>query len=244
MLGLDAMLATADVDAAAAFYTETLGGHPRVDASPWRAQRAVSFGAQVVAFRPAAEPERSMPKGIYDAIGLRVLSFLVADLDATCARLEARGRRVARGVDLPGRRPIRFARDPDGNTLELIGVARGACPSAPLQVGLTVRDAEASRAFYGGSLGLRAQAPAPISPGITRWGFDVGDATLKLWQPLGDPAALPRPGAGRIGIEAVGIRVAGAAATRAPAEDPDGNRVEWIYAVAQAAGFVVPEPVA
>jgi len=228
MEGLDLVLATADPATAAAFYADVLGASPGPDASPWRADCAVAFGDQVIAFRRAGERQRSSPKGIYDAIGLRVVALFVADLDAVCERLEARGRRVAPGVDLPGKLSIRFARDSDGNTLELIGLVEAAPPPHPLQVGLTVRNADASRAFYSDELGLRPQPPAPISAGVTRYGFDVGPATLKLWQPVGDTAALPLHAPGQIGIEAVVLRGVAPAPART---DPDGNRIEWMEGV-------------
>lgn len=228
MIGLDVVLATADCEAAARFYREVLGGRVLEDPSVWRAGCAVGFGDQAIAFRPAAESRRSTARGLYDAIGLRVIALFVPDLDVLCDRLEAAGRRVATGVDLPGRLTVRFARDPDGNTLELIGLEGGACPTSPMQIGLTVRDAAASRAFYADTMGLPTQRPAPISKGVTRYGFDVGGATLKLWQPLGDTAALPRPAPGCIGIESVCMRVVGDDAMRAPTFDPDGNLIEWL----------------
>ena len=223
--GLDLVLATADPAGLAAFYCDVLGGGARDDAALWRAEAAVAFGTQTIAMRSAEEPERSSPRGIYDAIGLRVVALMVENLDNVCARLEAAGRRVAPGVDLPGRGAIRFARDPDGNTLELIGPGSPP-PPRPLQVGLTVRDAAASCAFYEEELGLAAQPTAEISKGVTRHGFDVGGATLKLWQPVGDTAALPLPREGQIGIDSVVLRVLRREETARILTDPDGNRVE------------------
>lgn len=229
-VGFDLALASASPERLAGFYRDVLGAAAIGEAEPWGAVAAVGFGAQAVAIRAAIEPERSSPRGIYAGVGLRVLALFVADIDACCARLEQAGRRVAIGVDLPGKLAVRFARDPDGNTLELIGLQGGAVPPNPLQVGLTVRDEAASCAFYSAVPGLRAQPPAPISPGITRRGFDVGHATLKLWQPLGGTAELPASRAGAIGIDAVLLRLAGRADDVAPAAlvDPDGNRLEWI----------------
>ncbi len=225
--GFDLVLAAAEPAAAAAFYRDVLGGRACADASPWRAEHAVAFGEQFVAFRQAEEPTRSSPKGIYEAIGLRVVALFVEDVDVVCGRLEATGRRAARGVDLPGKLAIRFARDPDGNTLELIGLG-GTVPPCPVQVGLTVRDAVASCAFYEREMGLRAQPKAEISKGVTRHGFDVGHATLKLWQPLGEVAALPAPRPGQIGIDAVVIRALGRDETARVLSDPDGNRIELV----------------
>jgi catechol 2,3-dioxygenase-like lactoylglutathione lyase family enzyme len=224
--GFDLVLATADPEAAAAFYRDVLGGTACADASPWRAERVVAFGEQVVAFRRASESVRSSPRGIYEAIGLRVVALFVEDIEAVSERIEATGRRVAAGVDLPGKLAVRFARDADGNTLELIGLG-GPVPPWPLQVGLTVRDADASRAFYADAMGWRAQPEAPISKGVTRFGFDVGPATLKLWQPLGETAELPRHEAGRIGIDAVAVHV-GRRERRHEVQDPDGNRIELV----------------
>lgn len=246
--GLDVVLRCRDPEAAARFYVELLGARVVPDATPWRARCAVAFGEQVIAMRVAERPERSSPGGIYDAIGLRVVGLLVDDIDVLCAGLAGAGRRVAEGVALPGQRPIRFAKDPDGCMLELIACDAASPPRARLQAGLTAASAAASRRFYGETLCFVEQPPVAISRGITRHGFDVGPSTLKLWQPTRPPAA--RPPETEPGFEAIALRISSlgetlealhtrgavpmplseAASTRAThvVRDPDGNPIELI----------------
>jgi catechol 2,3-dioxygenase-like lactoylglutathione lyase family enzyme len=195
---LDVGLVTSDVAAASSFYTDVLG----FEALPGPRAR-LRFGAQhieLIAPRPA--PARA-PGGLSDGTGMRVLGLLIDDLDAVCARIRARGRRVAEGVDLPGRLRIRFARDADGNMLELIGLPEpaGTRLRDRIQIGLTVADAERSRAFYGGALGLPEQPALPMGEDMTRFAFSAGGTTLKLWQrpePLPSFAGPP--------LDALGIR--------------------------------------
>jgi catechol 2,3-dioxygenase-like lactoylglutathione lyase family enzyme len=170
-----------------------------------------------------------------------VLGLVVDDLDALCDRIQASGRRVAPGIDLPGSWPVRFARDADGNMLELIGRPEAAPRTHldRLQVGLTVADAGRMRAFYGGALGLPEQPSRPMGDGMTRYAFAVGDSTLKLWS---RPEPLPRlsgaPGLRR-GIRGVSLAVASLEPARAelasrgvaPAADPGvpgAERAFWI----------------
>jgi catechol 2,3-dioxygenase-like lactoylglutathione lyase family enzyme len=232
--GLDVAIASAAPEAAARFYTELLGADPVADPAPWRAAAAVRFGGQVIAFREAATHSRSQPGGIYDAVGLRVIGLRVADLDSICAGLMEAGHRVADAGALPGQRPIRFAKDVDGCMLELIGAGSDVSARPRLQVGLTVADADASRSFYRDELGFPEQPPAPISKKITRFGFDVGGSTLKLWQPT-RPAA-PRPPETEPGLQAILLRLQLPEATGKrevspqprTLQDPDANPIELI----------------
>jgi catechol 2,3-dioxygenase-like lactoylglutathione lyase family enzyme len=197
---LDAWLVTADLPRALSFWTDVV----RLDVIEARPHEAtLAVGGQRLRL---AAPEPCPPRasgGLYAGTGYRVLSLVVDDLEALCDRIAARGRRVAPGIDLPGRWPIRFARDADGNMIELIGRPASARAEEVdrLQVGLTVADAARMRGFYARTLGLPEQPARPMGDGMTRYAFSVGHSTLKLWE---RPGPLPRL-TGRPG-DAVGIR--------------------------------------
>lgn len=205
---LDVGLVTGELSAAVDFYTRVAGAEPVEETGECgggeRRVRLRLGGQHVELIAPATAPPRQ-PGGLYAGTGFRVLGLLVDDLDALCERVRAGGRRVAEGLDLPGRLRIRFVKDADGNMIELIGLPEpaGAALVDRIQLGLTVADAEASRRHYGGVLGLPEQRPVPMRDGMTRYAFDAGGSTIKLWQ---RPEPLPRLG-GAPG-DAVGIRCA------------------------------------
>lgn len=234
----DVLLLTADLAAALSLWRDRLG-FPGVREDGGRA--VVRVGAQSIhLFEPKPAPPRQ-PGGLYAGIGYRVLTLLLDDLDATCARLRAAGRRVADAPALPGRRPIRFARDADGNMLELIGWPADARRAGidRLQIGSTVADPARTRRFYGEQLGLTEQPSRPMGDGMTRHAFSAGRSTIKFWS---RPEDLPRlsgaPGAA-LGIRALCLPVErldetlselearGVAISQASAL-PEDPRVRWI----------------
>lgn len=210
---LDAIVGTAGLTEALDFWQDVFG----FEVEQAGALGFVTVGPQRIRFFQPDGPTQRHSGALYAGTGYRVLSLIVDELPRLCERIAARGRRVATGHDLPGRWPIRFARDTDGNMLELIGRPEGAPLRArdPLQVGLTVADASAQRAFYRDVLELEEQPPAPIGGGMTRFAFDAGASTLKFWErtePLPDRAGAP----GRaLGIRAVSLRLDDPAAARA-----------------------------
>jgi len=210
---LDVLRVTGDLESAVCFWRdvtqlvveEIAAGHATLRVGEQRLRLAA----------PHPAPPRA-PGGLYAGAGYRVLGLIVDDLEAVCRRIAARGRRVTTAPDLPGRWPIRFARDADGNMLELIGRPASAPPLASdrLQVGLTVADATRIRRFYGETLALPEQAPAAMGGGMVRHAFSVGRSTLKLWA---RPEPLPRlsgPPGDAIGIRAVTLQVADPVAVR------------------------------
>jgi len=109
------------------FYTEVLGLQIvaetyRAARNSWRLDLALPDGAQIELFSfPDAPPRPSWP----EAQGLRHLAFVVDDLDASVAALEAAGVAVepVRIDELTGARFTFFA-DPDGLPLELVEPCR------------------------------------------------------------------------------------------------------------------------
>jgi glyoxylase I family protein len=117
-----AAIICADYDASKRFYVECLG--LRVLAENFRAQRnsykldlVLPDGGQIELFSfPGAPARPSYP----EAQGLRHLAFVVEDVDACKAQLEAMGITVeaVRTDEYTGKRFVFFA-DPDGLPLEL-----------------------------------------------------------------------------------------------------------------------------
>lgn len=174
---LGVVLVTRDPDAARGFYTDVL----RFAEAP---AGGLVAGRHHIELREAPDAPRRTA-GIYDAVGIRVLAVFVDDLDGVIARVRARGRRIADASWLPGRLRVTFAKDADGNILELLGLPEPAGAEMPdrLQIGLTVRDVAASRRFYGEVLGLPEQPPVEIGDGKVRYTFHVGRTVIKFWCP-------------------------------------------------------------
>ncbi len=205
----------ADLDRVGAYYENVLGLASEADRTlPGGVRRrALRAGAHSLHLVSLADTPPAVERGVYDALGIRVLALLLADLDHVLARIEASGRKLARADNLPGQRPVTFARDPEGNTLELIGpLQTGETPQ--LQLGLTVSDAARSRAFYGDVLGLPEEKPAPITSKVTRYGFLAGETTIKLWQPRMACPNRAGPPADALGLRAIRLSVADLAEPR------------------------------
>ena len=110
-------LPVTDVDRAKAYYRDGLGFVEDHDVQP-------APGVRVVQLTP---PGSACSVGLGTGLpafegtpgSLRALHLVVADLDAACAELRARGVEVDPVVDVGG--GVRYAglRDPDGNTLTL-----------------------------------------------------------------------------------------------------------------------------
>jgi catechol 2,3-dioxygenase-like lactoylglutathione lyase family enzyme len=243
---------TADASAACTFYREVLQLEPLPsrELPAGRRQHAFCFGRQRIKLLELPQAPPRQPSGLYDGNGYRVLGLLTADLDSICERVEARGRRVSKGIDLPGRLRIRFAKDADGNMLELIGLedVSGDALTDPVQVGLTVSNIESARHFYGEVLGLPEQPQISMGDGMTRYAYSIGSSTLKFWtRGPGLPNLGGSPGHA-VGIRYVTLKVrdldavaarvdaAGAKLVGAPkqlpgrrmlfVEDPDGSWIE------------------
>jgi catechol 2,3-dioxygenase-like lactoylglutathione lyase family enzyme len=251
---LDIGLVTADASKARSFYGEILG-YPEEEPQSFggdAVQYRFRAGDQLLKLMDLPEKPETQPTGIYDRIGYRVLAVFVDDLPALRERIHESGRKSTEPTVIVGDLAISFAKDADGNMLELIGLPepQGDALGNRLQIGLTVADVEKSRDFYGRVLGLAEQPQMEMGKGLTRYAFSAGSTTLKFWCP-GD--GLPR-GSGPID-RAVGIRFVtftvadldglcgdlescGAPVIVAPTrlangsrimfvEDPDGNWIEF-----------------
>lgn len=117
-----AAIICADYERSKRFYIEVLGlkviaEHFREARNSWKLDLGLPDGSQVELFSfPGAPPRPSYP----EAQGLRHLAFVVDDVPACKARLEAQGVAVepVRVDEYTGRR-FTFFSDPDGLPLEL-----------------------------------------------------------------------------------------------------------------------------
>lgn len=120
------------------------------------------------------------------AIGMRMLRFLLDDLDAVLARLDAADHEYT-SIDVPEASDFRLVRtrDPEGNVFELVGLNTpgGEALTSRVEIGFTVSDLARSRKWYGEVLGLPEQQPITIDADIgVRYGFTWGATTLQMWQ--------------------------------------------------------------
>jgi glyoxylase I family protein len=132
-------ICVSDLERARSFYTEVLGmkevgglhtsgatvdallGLAGVDVEAVYLERD-GFRLELMQYRSPGHRGQAQPRPM-NLLGLTHLSLRVADLDATCARIEAAGGRILR--ETQGAHPERSTRflmatDPDGTRLELI----------------------------------------------------------------------------------------------------------------------------
>jgi catechol 2,3-dioxygenase-like lactoylglutathione lyase family enzyme len=215
---LDVVLVTPDAAAARRFYVEVLGFDDCGEATDVDGEShvVVGWGAQRIFLRERCGLGERSPGALYAGLGYRVLGLFVFDMEGICSRIRAQGRRVAEGIELPGQLQLRFAKDADGNMLELIGLLNPPADLASIrdriQVGMTVSDVEDTRAFYAGCLGLPEQAPTPIDAESIRYAVTAGSSTLKYWQREITPPNTAGPPETAIGIRSVTLHVADLAA--------------------------------
>ncbi len=188
---LDVGLATRDVKAAAAFYRDVLGFKEQsgVSMGDVGTMAPMRVGAHTIKLYDFARPPEQVEGGTDKANGMRLLAFILDDLDAVLARYDAAGLRYSRlPVPESAKFKLAFASDADGNALELVGLRAPAGDrlTTRMQIGLTVADVQRSRRFYGEQLGLKEEPemklPASMGTvGNVRYGFVLGGTTIKFW---------------------------------------------------------------
>ncbi|MDH5672238.1 MAG: VOC family protein [Myxococcales bacterium] len=184
---LDVGLVPSDPDATVAFYRDVMALRqlPSAELGGGLTQHRFAVGGHLLKINAYETPPARERGGIEQAVGMRLLAFLLDDYDALLARLDAHGKRHSALVsnrDAPYR--VSFTKDPEGNVLELVGLKKpgGKALRTRLQVGLTVADVERSRAFYGQTLGLPEEPPMQVGGNVgTRYGFTWGESTIKFW---------------------------------------------------------------
>jgi catechol 2,3-dioxygenase-like lactoylglutathione lyase family enzyme len=194
---LDVGLVVADADAQRHFYGTRLGLQAAETAELPGGMRQYRFkaGNHLIKLLTLPKTPPLNKGGIDKAIGIRLLAlfFRKPDFEAMLARMADEGRRFAPPADFAPGVQVAFARDADGNMLELIGVDQPADQplNEHLQIGLTVADLERTKAFYGDVMGFIAERPLRIPTGdvSVRYGFKCPQTVVKYWQL---PQGLPR----------------------------------------------------
>jgi catechol 2,3-dioxygenase-like lactoylglutathione lyase family enzyme len=250
---LDVGLVTADSDKARQFYGKVMG-YPEEEpaTSGSGTQYRFRVGGQLIKLMDLPDKPATNPSEMYAGIGYRVLAIFVDDLPGLRERILATGKGVTEPEIVLGKLTISFAKDADGNMLELIGLPepRGDSLLDRVQVGLTVADAERSRQFYGEVLGLSEHPQMAMPEGLTRYAFSAGTTTIKFWSKGPDLPRFAGPFPAAVGIRFVTFSVddareaarqlemRGARIAVPPmeiegrariffVEDPDGNWIEF-----------------
>jgi catechol 2,3-dioxygenase-like lactoylglutathione lyase family enzyme len=141
-------------------------------------------GSEVKLFPVAPSPANTA--GIADATGVRVLTFFYAAEGPLVQRFTARGilpPRFSATTAHAGATKAALVQDPDGEWVELVIVPGASAEKlARFEIGITVNDLAASRAFYGDVMGLTPQAPVRDELiGTTKYPFTHGETTINLW---------------------------------------------------------------
>ena len=143
----------------------------------------IKTGATELKFTQRVAEQTYEPGGIDNATGLRLWTFFFSDRQALETRFADHGYPVPEfsPIGSSGRLSAVVA-DPEGELVQL--VITGDAPGTTyeqVEVGLTVSDLEASRAFYRDFVGLEELAPEfdPIF-GTTKYAFRNGATTIAL----------------------------------------------------------------
>jgi len=203
---LDVGIVPSDPAATLAFYRDVMGfkALPSARLRSNLTQHRLRIGKHLIKLNELATPPEPERGGVERAVGMRLLAFILDDLEGCRERLIAHGAPFNE-LENTGRLPYRvgFTRDPEGNILELVGLRKplGRDLSTRMQIGLTVADVERSRHFYGRVLGLEEEPVMPVGGNVKkRYGFIWGSTTIKFWGLPEAPPAHTGPPEARAGI--------------------------------------------
>jgi catechol 2,3-dioxygenase-like lactoylglutathione lyase family enzyme len=188
---LDVGVATPAFEVAKTFYKVLMGFEelPPLSMGALGKMARLRIGNHVLKLYDFARSPERVEGGTDKANGMRLLAFILDDLESVLARFDAAGHKYSR-LALPDSSAFRvaFTSDADGNALELVGLktAPGDRLKTRLQVGLTVADVQRSRKFYGELLGLKEEPEMKLpssmaTVGNVRYGFVLGATTIKFW---------------------------------------------------------------
>lgn len=175
----------ADAEPLFHFYSDVLG-HERLsayDVGNATGVMRIRAGASELKFTGDTPDDEYQPGGMDNATGIRLWTFFYSDQDAVVARF------IANGLPAPEFSPIgesgqlsAVVRDPEGELVQLIitGDPAGTAHDE-IEVGITVSDLEASRAFYRDFVGIEELPPAydPVFDTM-KYSYRHGTTTITL----------------------------------------------------------------
>jgi catechol 2,3-dioxygenase-like lactoylglutathione lyase family enzyme len=141
-------------------------------------------GSEVKLFPVAPSPANTTKVG--EAAGVRLLTFFYADEGAVAQRFTAHGLPApsfAPTAAHAGAKAAALVQDPDGEWVELVVVPGASAEKlASFEIGITVNDLAASRAFYRDVMGLAPQSAVRDDRlGGVKHPFTHGNTTINLW---------------------------------------------------------------
>lgn len=146
------------------------------------------IGRNVIKINHVPNVSEKYKGGMDNAIGIRLLTLIVDDLDAIISRMKDQHLRTPDAFDFNGV-SIAFCKDSDGNLLEFVDARNSinfehsnAQHDDRIQIGLCVENSEASKHFYGNILEFTEQPEMDMGNGKTRFAFKGGDTLIKFWQ--------------------------------------------------------------
>lgn len=167
------------------FYSDVLG-HERLsayDVGNATGVMRIRAGASELKFTGDESGDEYQPGGMDNATGIRLWTFFYSDKDAVVERF------TANGLPAPDFKPMgdsgqqsAVVSDPEGELVQLVITGDPAGTSYDeIEVGITVSDLEASRAFYRDFVGIEELAPAhdPVFD-TTKYSFRHGTTTITL----------------------------------------------------------------
>lgn len=194
---LNVVITVNDMEKTREFYGDVLGLQP-LPPVPFSDKTADVFfphavvmqrfkvGGHEIKLIPGIETTKRVPGGVNAGIGLRMVNYPIADLEAFKSRLRDHGLPEPEIHALPGSN-YRFGllNDPDGNQVEFF-TYEGDGPEGwqeTIHIALTVSDVEATREFYGGVLGMTELPPIllPLDGDRKVYFFRNGPTLIKFW---------------------------------------------------------------
>jgi glyoxylase I family protein len=207
--GVDIAVFVSDMTKAKHFYGDILGLPPAepipLNLPPGSEMVWYQAGATRIKVRGFATAPPKTETATMAANGIRLITLFVKDPNALVNRLTAAGLQAPQ-FNSPEKVAYRygFVSDPDGNQIEILTFKTEPRPDTfeRFQIGLTVADAEKTRAFYTQVLGLKERPAQPLAsvPGSLEYFVEAGATTIKFWSPPGDRPTLTGPTGDRLGL--------------------------------------------
>lgn len=180
---IDIGLVTRDKAISTIFYRDLLGlkQGKSINLDDGVIQDRFFIGRNTIKINSVPNTSEHMPGGMKNALGIRLLAMVIDNLQAVLDRFDHENLKHSDIINFPGAKLV-FVKDPDGNLIELIEPETHNNTEDRIQIGLCVRDVDASRSFFGKVLGFTEEDTIDMGDGTLRYGFRGGDTLIKFWQ--------------------------------------------------------------